>query len=445
MKLSRLVPLALALLSAPLAAQALGESFSSDEAERSAAKTGIAIRAAKILTSARKGEQVIDHGVVLVKQGKIEALGPEDEIEIPTGYEVVDVGDRWIIPGMIELHCHVAAGNLFTEGNEINDMIYLANPGLRVRTGVIPNHKLLRRGVAGGVTTVLYIPGSGTNMGGQGVLLKIGYDRYEEMELRQPGSLKLAQAGNPESWGPQQGRSFQNWHTRNMFQRGIAYAKRWEAFERGEGPEPEMDIQLEIFRDLHAKRAPVSTHTQWYQVVMMTILMVKVELGLNVFIDHGTFAGFKAAGLAEEHGVAAIIGPRSVARSFNFAPYETFDSDGKVLGICAEYQKRGHTAIGFNTDCIDNGAFGPAQEELSLQAAMAVRYGLENFDLEALRGLTIIPAAAVGLADRIGSLEPGKDADLVILDGDPADPRTMVELVYTDGRLVYDAEVERLW
>ncbi|MEM7310743.1 MAG: amidohydrolase family protein [Planctomycetota bacterium] len=407
----------------------------------------LALHAAKVLTAALEGEQVIDGGTVLVEDGKILAVGERDEIEVPEGAEVRDLGDQWIMPGLVELHCHVGAPvDMFPV--EINAPVYLANPGLRVSASVVPENRHLRRGLAGGVTTVLYIPGSASNVGGQGVLLKIGHDTYEEMELRNPGSLKVAQAGNPESWGPGVARSFQNWHTRNLFRRGRAYAERWEAFERGEGEEPLVDLQLEVFRDLFAHRTQISTHTQFYQVVMTTIRMLRVEFGLDVYLDHGTFDGFRAAELAEEEGVPAIIGPRMLTRSVNFPGHGAYDTDGRILGICAEYQRRGHKHIGFNTDCVDDGTrFNvPAQEELSLQAAMAQRYGMTDFDLESVRGLTIIPAMAAGLEERLGSLEPGKDADLVVLEGDPADPRTAVSLVFTDGEVVYDPEVDgRLW
>ncbi|MFT7668230.1 MAG: imidazolonepropionase-like amidohydrolase [Planctomycetota bacterium] len=408
---------------------------------------GLAIRAAKILTLSRTEEVVVDNGVMLIVDGKISAVGSANEVLVPDDFELIDVGDRWLMPGLIELHCHVGSPVPFSP-NDINDTVYLTNPGLRASPGVQPGNVRLQRGVAGGVTTALYIPGSGSNMGGQGVLLKIGHEGYQEMELRDPGSLKLAQAGNPEGWTVGVNRSFMNWNIRNTFQRGVAYAKLWEAFESGEGEEPDKDIQLEIFRSLRKNDAQISTHTQFGQVVMMTIIMVAKELKLPVFIDHGSFDGFRYADLAEEYEVPAILGPRAIARwrttLYGWGP---FDTDGKILGIAAEYQARGHTRIGFNTDCVDgNASFGtPPQEELSLQAAMAVRYGLKNVNLESLRGLTLVPAETVGLGERLGSLEAGKDADFLVLDGDVADPRTTVQEVYTDGKRVYDGKDGRLW
>jgi len=181
---------------------------------------------------------------------------------------------------------------------------------------------------------------------------------------------------------------------------------------------------------------------------MMTVLMIAGEFDAKVYIDHGSFGGYLYGGLAQEYGVAAILGPREIARTRSNWTWDDLDTDGRINGMAAEYQRRGHRAIGFNTDAVDgSGGFGtPPEEELSLQAAMAVRYGLDNTNLESLRGLTIIPAETAALGDRIGSLEPGKDADLLVLSGDVADPRTWVERVYTDGELVYDAERDgRRW
>jgi len=414
----------------------------------------LALTAAKALTSAADlgAPQVIERPLVLVVDGRIAWIGPRAEAAPPADAVLRDCGERWLMPGMVDLHSHIAGTP------DWGTHVYLANPENRVSCCVVPGYDLLRNGLAGGVTTVLFIPGSATNMGGQGVLLKTGFARYEDMLIRDPGSLKLAQAGNPESWVIGVGRSFMNWNTRNTFRRGLAYAAAWELFERGAAPEPERNIQWDVFRDLYAKRTQVSTHTQLYQVVMTTVTMLKGELGLDAYIDHGTVDGWRAAGLAAEAGVPAILGPRQVAYSFRMwvpglAPYLfAMDSDGRVDGVAAKYQEGGHRQIGFNTDAIDldllpefmRAGFVPT-EELSLQAAMGVRYGMGNDLLEAVRGITIVPAQAAGLAERVGSLEPGKDADLLVITGDPADPRTAVELVLLEGEPVYDASDGRRW
>jgi imidazolonepropionase-like amidohydrolase len=320
--------------------------------------------------------------------------------------------------------------------NDLNDMVYLTNPGLRASSAVRPENGNLKRGVASGVTSVLYIPGSGTNVGGQGVLLKTFMEKYEEMEIRNPGSLKLAQAGNPERWVMGVRRAFMNWNTRNTFQRGVAYAKRWEAYREKGGQKPDVDLQFEVFRDLYEQKTQVSTHTQIYQVVSMTVRMIKREMGLPVYIDHGTFDGWKAAGQAQEAGVNAILGPRAISRT-----YPGFiDTDGQIQGVAAKYQEMGHKMIGFNTD-----APVIPQEELFLQSSMGVRYGLDTTNLEHLRGLTIVPAMTAGIADRVGSLEVGKDADIIVVTGDPTDPRSHVETAFIEGRRVYDSSDARVW
>lgn len=429
------------LLCAALVLTALSGSAGVREVEREGSGP-IALRARKILTMAESGPEVIDNGVLLSLDGRIVAVGPASQVEVPEEYVVIDVGERWLMPGLVELHHHSATGQLPFPA-DINDMVYLANPGLRVSATVVPGNSLLKRGIAGGVTSALFIPGSGTNIGGQGVLLKLGEERYEDMELRNPGSMKLAQSGNPERFTIGVGRSFMNWHTRNTLRRGKNYHAAWKAFEEGRGPRPEKNPQWEIFRALFDHETQVSVHTQIYQVVLMTITMVRMEFGLDAYIDHGSFDGYKTAELAEREGVPAILGPRMIQSSR--PPF--IDQDGQIRGIAAEYQKRGHTNVGFNTDCVDGGAFiTPPQEELQLQAGMAVRYGFDDSELQAVKGLTIVPARAAGLDHRLGSLEVGKDADVVVIGGHPADPRNAVEMVLTNGRVVYDAERDgRRW
>jgi len=388
---------------------------------------GLAIRAKKVLAVPDEGPQVIDNAVILVREGLIAAIGPARTTPIPAGYEVLDASTKWICPGFIDLHAHV--GGTF----DINEMVYLVNPGLRVSTSVIPDNPAFQKAVAGGVTTVLFIPGSGVNVGGQGVLLKTGLDRYEDALVRNPGSMKLAQAGNPESWTIGVGRSFMNWNTRWMFRRGMLYAKQWEDFEKSGGKQPRHEFDLEIFRWLASKKTQISTHTQIYQVVMTTLTMVKRELGLDVYIDHGEMAGYKLAGFAHDLGVNAILGPRVIEVPTRGFINWTGSNPEAILGIAAEYQKRGMKRIGFNTD-------SPVvpQEELFLQAATGARYGFDDSNLETIRGLTIVPAITAGIADRLGSLEVGKEADLLILTGDPVDPRTAVDMVLIEGQRVYD-------
>ena len=390
---------------------------------------GLALKTVKALVAAWEGPQVVDNAIVLVKDGKIVGVGPASEMSVPDGFVLEDVGTNWLMPGMIDLHSHV--GGSF----DINDTVTLANPELRVKTSVVPNNPNLHRALASGVTACLYIPGSGVNIGGQGILIKTGVDHFEDAVIRDPGSLKVAQWGNPEGWTVGIGMALENWNTRNTLQRGMAYARMRKAAEEGKGPKVERNIQWDVFPELLAKHVQVSTHTQVYQVVLMTITMIKEELGIDVYIDHGEFQGFRAAEKAQASGVPAILGPRNFDRTYK--GFVGMDTDGKWIGIAAEYQKRGHKQIGFNTDA----PVIPA-EELFLQAAIGVRYGMDNANMDSVRGLTIVPAKTAGIDKQVGSLEVGKDADILVITGDPADPRSHLQKAYIDGKRAYDIALE---
>lgn len=393
---------------------------------------GLAIFTKKAVLAEYKGRSVLDNAVVLVKDGKIEAVGKQGELIPPTSYTQLDTGDNWLMPGLVEMHCHVA-GKF-----GLNDMVYLANPGLRASSDVVAGNSMLDMGVGGGVTTVLYIPGSGTNVGGQGVILKTGFETYTKSVMKDPGSMKLAQAGNPERWLIRPNRSMMNWNTRTTFKRGIAYAQNWEAYEKDGGVKPRLDPQWEIFRHLRKRDCHISTHTQIYQVILKTITMVHDELGLPFFIDHGTFDSYRVAAMAEERGIFACLGPRNI--DIPVAGYMRWSGSNpeKIQGIAAGYQSEGHSRIGFNTD-------SPVipQEELQLQASIGVRYGFDDSNMETLRGLTIIPAMAGGVDREVGSIEVGKDADLLVVTGDFTDPRTSVELCLQLGEVVYDPATEK--
>ena len=403
---------------------------------------GLALLAAKALTCAFEGEQVVDNAVLLVRDGKIEALGSRGTVAIPADYVVVDVGSRWLAPGLVELHCHQGGVEFYSGGSvDLNDMVYLTNPGLRASVTARTGEEHQRRALAGGVTSVLFIPGSGTNIGGQGVTFKFGPGPWEDALIRDPGSMKLAQWGNPESWTVGVGMCFEQWNTRDTIAKGIAYARRWEAAENRQAPEPEFDIRFELFRDLLKDEMAISTHTQVYQVVLMTLTMIARDFKLPVFLDHSTIGGWLTGEMCVQYGVPAIVGPRQIEpASRRMIDWARHGFEG-VRGIAAEYQARGVRDIGFNTD-------SPviAQEELHIQATVATRYGFRDERLEALRGLTIVPARAARIDSRVGSLEPGKDADILVCTGYPVDPRVASDMVFVNGARVYDADRDgRIW
>lgn len=384
-------------------------------------KPRYAIKVGKIITCA--GDPVIN-GVILVSNGRIEAVGKQKDITIPDGYTVIDHSDEFAMPGLIEAHSHVGGSG------DLNEMVYQTNPELRNWDQIIPHNDQMKVAIAGGVTTVCFIPGSGTNMGGWGALLKTGPGKPEDVIIRAPGVLKIAQSGNPERRGGEvgSGRMGMNHVIRQQLEMGMLYVREWDLFESGQTTvKPEVNLRLEYFKPLFRREIPVVVHTQAYQVVQSTLRILHDEMNLRVVIDHGTFDSYKISEEIIKRDIPVMAGPRG----FRYEP-----EDGQIKGIVAEYAKRGVIALGVNTD-----APVIPQEELFFQAAMAVRYGWD--EEKALRGLTIEPAKALMIADRVGSLEVGKDADIVISTGSIIDPRNYVKQVFIDGNSVYDIKTDR--
>ncbi|TAH38064.1 MAG: hypothetical protein EYC70_05425 [Planctomycetota bacterium] len=373
-----------------------------------------AFKAAKVFTAGDAG--VLDRGVVLVQGDHIAAVGLASELAVPPEAVLVDLGDGWLVPGMHEPHCHIA-GSL----SDLNDMVYLTNPELGTYEVVEPGNRYLQDAVAGGVTTALLIPGSGTNIGGFGTLVKTAGETVEESVVRSPGSLKVAQAGNPESYSFGVGRAMMNWNTRHTIERGLRWAR---DFRAGRAP---WNPELARFEGLADGTVPVSVHTQIYQVVLMTVTMLGRDLGLRAFIDHGEFDGYKTGPLAVQYGVPAMLGPRSL----------WFDrSSARILGLGAAWWPfvKDGLVLGYNTD-------SPVvpEEELSYQACMGVRLGHDD-PVGALHGITSNAAKALLCEHISGKLEAGLDADFAAWTGFPLDPRSHVTRVWIRGRLVYDAE-----
>ncbi|MBL8755919.1 MAG: amidohydrolase family protein [Planctomycetes bacterium] len=394
---------------------------------------GYAFRAAKVLPIT--AAPIVD-GIVLTRNGLIEAVGPAKTTAIPPGYELVDCGDAVIVPGFVEMHCHVAS-----ETFDLNDTVHPTNPEFRTLDLIGMEHDQIRTARAGGISTVLYIPGSGSNMGGFGTLTKTWARSPEEALVRFPGSLKIAQAGNPERGSGDLGTDMMGMSEgiRMTLLDGKRYQEQHAAWQAGKGPKPKFDPTLELLRGLFNHEYPVSVHTQIYQVVLQTLQELRRELGLWTVVVHGTFDGYRLSADMLESGVPIAGGPRQYyfnPRTGSFEGLLSNWSRGGRHGWREDVAGLGMHGVGVNTD-------SPvvAQEQLPLQAAMGVRLGWPHE--WALRGLTINAAHFAGIEHRVGSLEVGKDADLGIWSGDPIDPRSHVDVMVINGTICYRRDPSR--
>ena len=390
-----------------------------------------AIKAGKILTMAPGkefvvGKGVINNGIILISNEKIEALGPASSIQIPEGYTLIDASDRWVTPGIVEAHTHIGVEGGF------NDMVTPINPELKIADSVNPEDISVEKGVTGGVTTVNTMPGSGTNLAGFSVIIKLDPSDPEKMIFREYGALKMTQAFNPERRAGDLGatRMGMSWFMRQILKQAKEYTEAWRAYERGERKEkPKYKLELEKMRKAFNGEIPAIVHTYSGWGVMQTIRMFSDENNLNVIPTHTAYGGYIVGQeAAKRKGVFINIGPRVIEFS-----RPTFD--GRFHGMGAEYQKTGVKELSINTDAVGWSSWIAPQEELSFQASMSAHYGLD--DREALKGITINSARALGIDDRVGSLEVGKDADVAIKKGSLLDHTTPVDMVLINGKIIY--------
>lgn len=367
-------------------------------------------------------------GTVLIEGGTIRSLGPD--VTVPADAEVIDAGGKWLLPGLVDAHTHLGVheeGEGWA-GNDSNEMTDPVMAGVRALDAVNPFDTGFDDALAGGVTTANINPGSGNPIGGQAVALHTHGRYLEEMVLRAPSGLKSALGENPKRiYSEKKQTPSTRLGTALVIRQAFMDAQNYLAKADPAARDPHLEalgmvLRREIPWRQHAHRADD----------IATALRLADEFGYELVLDHGTEAHLLADVLAGR-GVPVLIGPLFTTRSKVELRGRSMANPGKLA------------AAGVEISIITDHPVVPINF-LIYQAALAVKEGLDRD--EALRAVTINPARVLGLGNRLGSLEPGKDADVVLWSGDPLDVMQRALKVWIGGREVYrydeDAREQRV-
>ncbi len=363
----------------------------------------------------------IESGALIVQGGSIVAVGGAD-LPAPPGAVEHDLTGRVLMPGVVDSHSHVGS----VSGGDRSSPLH---PDVRALDSIDVASDSFWRARAGGITTVNVMPGSGHLMSGQTVYLKLraGGRTVEDWLLCDDpltdvcGGMKMANGTNSLREPPFPGtRARSAALVRGLYHEARAHVERQAGRADGDPPAAR-DLRMEALAEVLAGERIVQHHTHRHNDIA-TVLRLREEFGFRVVIQHGT----EAWKLADELAAAGV--PVSITSiDAPGGKEETLDWTLEAGAIL----ERAGVDVAFNTD-----DFITDSRLLLRAAALAVRNGMSRAG--ALEALTLAPARMLGLADRIGSLEAGKDADFVVLSGDPFSVYATVEQTWVEGRLIYD-------
>jgi imidazolonepropionase-like amidohydrolase len=394
----------------------------------------VAIRGGTVLT-VTKG--TINNGIVVFRDGKLTAIGGADT-PIPAGAETVDATGRFVSPGIIDAHSHIAADSINEGGTTVSSMTGIEDV-------LDPTDVNIYRDLAGGLTVANVLHGSANPIGGKNQVIKLRWGRDAEglkFEGALPG-IKFALGENPKDMrqfgqtGPRRypvTRPGVEYVIRDAFTRAKSYQKTWQDYEarraRGETVvAPRRDLQLEPLVEILEGKRLVHAHCYRADEILM-LLRLADELGFKVATLQHVLEGFKVADEIAAHGAGAST----------FSDWWAYkiEAEDAIPHNAALMTRRG-VLVSINSDSAEHA------RRLNTEAAKSIHWGGLTED-EALALVTINPAKQLRVDARVGSLEPGKDADVVIWNRHPLSTYAIVDRVYIDGRSYYDrlAEERRL-
>jgi imidazolonepropionase-like amidohydrolase len=383
--------------------------------------------------------EVLEKGSLIINSstGKIEKI-ISSSIQTSNDITTIDCSGKTITPGLIDAHSHVG---LFEEasgpgpGNQDgNEMTSPITPYLRAIDAIFPEDMGFEDARKGGVTTLGCTPGSGNLIGGQFAVIKTAGKMLDDMLVKEPAGLKMAFGENPKRVGSNNKRPpntrMSNAHLiREAFYKALDYKHEWETYEKqieknfdDEKPpkRPKKDLGNEILLELLNKKFPARMHAHRADDIR-TAIRIADEFGFMPVIDHCT-EGHKIAKFLAERGIPVIVGPLMTSRTKR----ELKDRTPKTPGVLVDSGVK---------VCITTDAPVIPIYMLRESVIIAIREGLDS--TKALETITINPASILGIDHRVGSLTVGKDADIVIWNGDPLDARTSVFKTFINGKEVY--------
>jgi imidazolonepropionase-like amidohydrolase len=386
-----------------------------------------AIMGGTVITVGPQG--TIPNGTVLVRGKRILAVGAG--IPVPPGTPVINATGQFVMPGIIDAHSHTAAEQ---NVNECTDVVTA-----EVRVADVLDHRDVNiyRELAGGVTLINVLHGSCNAIGGQNAVVKMRWGRPPEELLYQeaPRGIKFALGENPKrsNFNVPGQRRFPATRMgveavlRDVFSQARAYKREWQDYEktgRAAGASaPRRNLRLETVRDILDGKIMVHAHCYRSDEILM-LIRVADEFGFKVRVFQHVLEGYKVAGEIARHGAGA-----STFSDWWAYKIEAWDAIPYNAAVMAAHGIR----VSMNSDSDE------LARRLYWEAAKAVKYGGVSED-EALKMITIHPAWQLGVESRVGSIEPGKDADLAIFSAHPFSPDARVEQTLVEGTVVFDRE-----
>ena len=360
---------------------------------------------------------------ILVKDGKIAEIGAGLTADCPT----FDAAGLHVYPGFVEAHCHIGldGSGIGFEGDDCNEMTDILTPQLRAIDGIYPQDPTFREALEAGVTTVCTGPGSANVLGGQFAVIKTAGHRVDDMIVRPFAAMKCAFGENPKRCYRDKN-NYSRMSTAAKLREALMKAQEYDAKKQAAGDDPAkrppLDVKLEALLPVLHGEVPLKAHAHRADDIFTAIRIAK-EFGVRLTLEHVTEGHLIAEDLAKEDYPMAV-GPSLTHAS----KFELRNKTFTTPGILAK--------AGCRVSIITDSPVIP-QSYLPLCAALAVRAGMDPFD--ALRAITIRPAEHIGAADRVGSIECGKDADFVVMDGPWDAVSSGVKAVFVNGEKVCGA------